>query len=82
MDAIEFNDLAWLLNLFLSILGVVMIVEWDAAAEAEWQIHLGDLVILGHVRVEVVLAIPNHCRRGGAAKKHAGKNSALDGKLV
>lgn len=82
MDAIEFDDLTRILDLFLGIFGVVMIVERDPATEAERQIHLGDLVILGHIGVEVVLAIPNHCGRGGAAKKHAGKNSTLDRKFV
>lgn len=82
MDAIEFDDLTRILDLFLGIFGVVMIVERDPATEAERQIHLGDLVILGHVGVEVVLPVPDDGGRGGAAEEHAGEDGAFDGKFV
>ena len=59
-----------------------MIVERDAAAEAEGEVHLGDLVVLGHVGVEVVLTIPDDGGRGGASEEHAGEDGALDGELI
>ena len=82
VDAVEFDDLAGVLDVFLSVLGIVVIVERDAAAEAEGEVHLGDLIVLGHVGVEVVLPVPDDGRRGGAAKEHAGEDGALDGEFV
>ncbi len=40
------------------------------------------MIVLGHVRVEVVLPIPDDGRRGGATEEHAGEDGALDGELV
>ena len=82
VDAVECHGLAGILDPFLGVLGVVVIVEGNAAAEAEGKVHLGDLVVLWHVGVEVVLPIPNDGGRGGAAEEHAGKDGALDGELV
>ena len=46
-------------DVFLIVLGVVVVVERHAAIETEGEVHLGGLVVLGHVGVEVVLAIPS-----------------------
>ena len=59
-----------------------MRVKGNAAAETERKIHLGDLVVLGHVGVEVVLAIPNDRGRRGTTEEHAGEDGALDGEFV
>lgn len=82
VDAVEFDGLAGVGDVFLRVLGVIVIVEGDAAAETEGEVHLGDLVVLGHVGVEVVLPVPDDGGRGGAAEEHAGEDGAFDGKFV
>jgi hypothetical protein len=64
VNAVEFDDLAGVRDVFLGVLGVVVIVEGDAAAETERKVHLGDLVILRHVGVEVIFPVPDNGGRG------------------
>ena len=42
---------------FLGILGIREIVKGDGSAKAERQVILADLIVLGHVRIEVILAV-------------------------
>ena len=82
MNPVEFHDLAGIDDIFLSVLGIGVRVERHPATEAERKIHLSDLVVLGHVGVEVVFPVPNDSGRGGATEEHAGENGALDGEFV
>lgn len=58
VDAVEADDFVGGFNGFPGIGGVAIVEERDAATEAEGEVHLGGLVIFGHVRVEVVFSIP------------------------
>lgn len=82
MDAVELHHLAGILDALLSVLGIVVIVKRNAAAEAQRQIHLSDLVILGHVGIKVVLAIPDHGGRSRTTEQESGKDGAFDGEFV
>ena len=82
VDAVEFDSFPGVLDAFLGIFWVVVVVKGDAAAEAEGEVHLGDLVVLRHVRVEVVLPIPDNDGRVGTAEEHAGEDGAFDGEFV
>ena len=57
MDSYEADLLVLGGNGFLGILRIGKVMERDVAAEAEGQVILTDLVILRHIRIEVVLAV-------------------------
>jgi hypothetical protein len=57
-------------------------VERDSAAEAEGQIVLADLVVLRHVRVEVVFAVKLAGDRGFAAEHESGEGGEAEGLIV
>ena len=82
MDAGELHDLAGIGDAFLRILRIGQIIERNAAAEAERQIKLGDLVVLRHVGVEVVLPVPFHHRRRGAVQHDAGEDGLFNGQAI
>lgn len=82
VDAVKLDDFTGVGDVFLGVFGVVMVVEGDAAVEAEGEVHLGDLVVFGHVWVEVVLPIPDDGGWGVAAEEHAGEDGAFDGEFV
>ncbi len=82
VDAGEFDDFAGVGDVFLDVLGVGEVIEGDAAADAEGEIKLGDLVVLRHVGVEVVFAVPLDDGWGGAAEHEAGEDGFFDGALV
>src|SRR5690606_27060683 len=54
----------------------------DGAADADRLVVLGNLVVLGGVRVEVVFAVPFADRRDLAAEQQAGLDDGVDGGLV
>ena len=67
---------------FLGVLRVGEIVERDGTAEAERQIVLADLVVLRHVRVEIIFAVELADRADLAAEHEAGEGGELQRLLV
>ena len=82
MDAGEADFPARVGDVFLVIPGVVVIGEGHRSAETERQIKLRDLVVLGHVRIEVVLPVPLGDLRCLAFEEEAGEDGLLDGGFV
>ena len=62
--------------------GIAVIVERDAAADAERQVHLRRLIVLRHVRIEIVLAVPLGDFRRRAIDHQSGEQRFLDGLAV
>ncbi len=82
VDAVELDNFTGGFDVFLGVFWVVVIVEGDASAEAEGEVHLGNLVVFRHVWVEVVFTIPEDGGWGGAAEEHAGEDGALNGEFI
>lgn len=82
VDAIEPDNFAWVHDLVLDILGVILGVEGDSATETEWKVHLGGLVVFWHVGVEVIFAIPLGDGRGATIEHEASEEGLLDGGLI
>jgi hypothetical protein len=61
-------------GVFLRVLGIGEEVERDGAAEAEGLVVLGDLVILRHVRVEIIFAVELAALGDAAAEHFAGED--------
>ena len=62
--------------------GIAHDLQVEAAVHAESHRALGGLEVLGHVRVEVVLAVEHAALHNLAAGGQAGQHDALDGGLV
>ena len=60
-----------MLDRLLGIRGITMIIQRNAATDAERQIHLRRLVVFRHVRIKVIFPIPLRNRRSRAAEQHA-----------
>ena len=58
VDAVEADDLAGTGDVLAGIRGITMVIERDSAANTERQFHLRRLIVLGHVRIEIILAVP------------------------
>ena len=56
--------------------------EFQVAVDGKGEVVLGDLVILGHVRVEVVFAIELGTGGDLAMEEHAGQDGQPDGFFV
>ena len=82
VDARELHHLARIGDALLRILRIRQIIQRHATAQAEREGHLRDLVVLRHVRVEVVFAVPVHHGWRGAAQHHPGEDRLLDRGLV
>ena len=57
MDPDETDFFVLRFNRFLGVLRICEIVERDCAAEAERHVVLADLVVLRHVRIEIILPV-------------------------
>ena len=79
VDAVEADDLVGVGDVFAAIRGITMIIERDTAADAERQVHLRRLIVLGHVRIEIILAVPLGDFRRRALEHEAGEQGFLDG---
>ena len=82
VNARQIHLFTGILNILLSVLRIIVRVEWNFTTEAKRQIHLRDLIILRHVGIEIILPIPNHGWRSFTVEQHSRKNGALDRKFV
>jgi hypothetical protein len=76
------RTLAGVGDVFPVVGGVAVIVERDAAADAERQVHLRGLIVFRHVRIEIVLAVPLGDFRRRAIEHQAGEQGFFDGLAV
>ena len=67
---------------FCASLGYARSCSGTCAAHADRQVVLRNLVVLGHVRVEVVLAVELALRRDLAVEHQAGEGDEFEGVLV
>ena len=67
---------------FLGVLRIGQVVEGNAAAEAEGQIVLADLVVLRHVGVEIVFPVELAGVRNFATEHEAGQDGEPQGLVV
>lgn len=82
VDAVHLYDFAGAHDALLVVLGVVGVVERHAATDAEGEVHLGCLVVLGHVGVEVVLPIPLGDGGGATSEHESCEEGFFDSRLV
>ena len=82
VDAVEADLFSGIGDLFPVVGGVAVLVKRDLAAEAERQFHLRGLIVLRHVRIEVVLAVPLRDFRGRAMDHQSGDERLLDRRAV
>ena len=67
---------------FLPVLRIRQIIQRHAAAETQREVELRSLVVLRHVRVEIILPVPLHHRRRGTAEQHAREDGFFDGSAI
>ena len=82
MDAHEADFFVGRGDGLLGVLRVRQIVQRHGPAEAQRQVVLRNLVVLGHVRVEVVLAVELALRRDLAVEHQAGEGGQFEGMRV
>lgn len=82
VDAVESDFFVRCGDGFLGIFRVGEVSEEDFTALAEGEVELSELVVLGHVGVEIVFAVPGADFWGGAAQQHAGEDGFFDGFTV
>ena len=57
-------------------------IQRHLTTDAERQVQLAGLVILGHIGIEVILTIPLGNRWGAATQHHASEYCTLNGKFI
>ena len=64
------------------VLRKILVIQRDPATHDQRLVILADLIILRHVRIEIIFAIPFTKFRSDSAEKLAGENRHLNGFLV